>query len=164
MDWPRALAGLLVVLAVLAGAWLVFTALDSPGAYETGTVRALAPDGSHLATVDVRIADTPEKHRVGLSKTDTLGPDEGMLFVFDDPGPRAFYMPESMAFPLDMVFARANGTITTIHHAPLPANVPEGTDARYRGPGRYVLEVPLGWANRTGVSVGDRLVGPAGLG
>ena len=124
-----------------------------------GTTVAVRNDstGPVLATVEVRIADTFQQRYVGLSETESMGPDEGMLFVHDDEGRHAYVM-RNMSFELDIVFIAANGTITTIHHAPLP---PAGTSnadlERYEGRGLYVLEVNRGWANRTGVTVGDRV-------
>jgi hypothetical protein len=63
-----------------------------------------------------------------------------------------------MDFPLDIVFVDADRTITRIHHAPLP---PEGTTGgdltRYRGRGKYVLEVPKGYTTARGIEEGDRI-------
>ncbi|MFC6975151.1 DUF192 domain-containing protein [Halomicroarcula sp. GCM10025709] len=117
--------------------------------------------GPTLATVEVRIADTTTKRYVGLSETDELGPDEGMLFVHDEADTHAYVM-RNMSFPLDIIFVDADGTITTIHHASLP---PPGDETlrRYEGRGKYVLEVNRGWTNRTGVEVGDRVELPAGV-
>ncbi|WP_245545414.1 DUF192 domain-containing protein [Halomicrobium katesii] len=99
------------------------------------------------------IADNSSERITGLSDTDSLAVDEGMLFVFPETGEHAFVMRE-MSFPLDIVYVAANGTVTRIHHAP----VPEGEyERRYPGEGKYVLEVNRGWTNETGVSVGDRL-------
>ena len=123
----------------------------------TVTVQGTPGGGETLATVEVRIADTRTKRYVGLSETAALETGEGMLFVHDEEETHAYVM-RNMSFPLDIVFIDANGTITTIHHAPVP---PEGTSGseleRYRGEGLYVLEVNRGWANRTGVSVGDQV-------
>jgi hypothetical protein len=87
-----------------------------------------------------------------------------MLFVHDAEGQHAYVM-RDMAFPLDIVFVAADGTVTTIHHATLP---PEGTSesdlTRYRGEGRYVLELPLGTTNETGLDAGDRVVVPESVG
>ncbi|WP_254273204.1 DUF192 domain-containing protein [Haloarcula marina] len=135
------------------------TATDAPAT----TVAVRGNESQPLAAVEVRISDTFEQRYTGLSDTESLGPDEGMLFVHDEEGQYAYVM-RDMDFPLDIIFIDANGTITTIHHAPLP---PEGTSeselARYEGRGKYVLEVNRGWANRTGVSVGDTVTLPAGV-
>jgi hypothetical protein len=107
--------------------------------------------------VTVRVADTRSKRYTGLSDTDSLGANEGMLFVHDEEGEYAYVMRE-MAFPLDIVFVDSEGTITAIHHAQLP---PEGTSGgdltRYRGRGQYVLEVPYNYTVERGIEVGDRL-------
>ncbi|MDS0297754.1 DUF192 domain-containing protein [Halogeometricum sp. S1BR25-6] len=115
---------------------------------------AIVSDGEVLTEVDVRVAATYEKRYTGLSDTESLGADEGMLFVHDSEGEHAYVMRE-MAFPLDIVFVDANGTITRIHHAELPPEGSEDDLTRYRGTGKYVLEVPYGYTNETGVDVGD---------
>ncbi|SFR35633.1 DUF192 domain-containing protein [Halogeometricum limi] len=130
------------------------TALPGGDEYDRTTV-SLVSEGDVVAEVDVRVSDTYEKRYTGLSNTDSLGPNEGMLFVHDAQGQYAYVM-RDMAFPIDIVFIDANGTITAVHHAELP---PEGTSnaelTRYRGTGKYVLELPYGYTNETGVDVGD---------
>ncbi|MBX0288140.1 DUF192 domain-containing protein [Halomicroarcula sp. F28] len=114
-----------------------------------------------LGTVDVRISDTFDQRRLGLSDTESLGPNEGMLFVHDEEGEYPYVM-RDMDFDIDIIFIDANRTITTIHHASKP---PEGESysEQYSGRGKYVLEVNRGWANRTGTSVGDTVELPAGV-
>ncbi|MEZ3142296.1 DUF192 domain-containing protein [Halobaculum sp. MBLA0143] len=136
------------MLAVDAG---VFT----PSSYDDATVTVTDEDGSRLATVDVRVADTFQKRYTGLSDTASLADGEGMLFVHDRPGTHAYVM-RDMAFPLDILFVDENGTVTTVHHAELPSSDTADSDLRrYRGYGVYVLEVPHGYTNRTGIDAGD---------
>jgi hypothetical protein len=145
-------AGLALLLLVVAGV-AANPALLITG-YETTTVEAVDGDtGESLATVEVRVADDLVKRYVGLSATDDLAAGEGMLFVHDDAAERAYVMRE-MAFALDIVFVAPDGTVTTIHEA-APESPPL---TRYRGTGRYVLEVPRGWSERHGVDPGDRIV------
>ena len=118
------------------------------------TVTVVDETGTTLGTVDVAVADTAQEHYVGLSETDSLAADEGMLFVFASEETRAFVM-RDMAFAIDMVFVDANGTITTVHHAPVED---DENLTRYTGRARWVLEVPYGWTERHDVSVGDRIV------
>ena len=142
---------LLVLIAIAAAA--TNPALLITG-YETATVEAVDGEtGETLATVDARVADGFVKRYVGLSATDELDAGEGMLFVHGDAAERAYVMRE-MAFPLDIVFVAPNGTVTTVHEA-APESPPY---TRYRGTGRYVLEVPRGWSERHGVEPGDRIV------
>jgi len=128
------------------------------GAYDRATVivEDADGDGARLASVEVRVADTTGKRYTGLSDTESLGPDEGMLFVHESAGEYAYVMRE-MDFPLDIIFADPDGVITTVHTAPLP---PEGTSGgdleRYRGRGQFVLEVNAGYAEEHCIAPGDR--------
>jgi uncharacterized membrane protein (UPF0127 family) len=144
--------GLALCVLVAAAAVAANPALLITG-YETTTVEAVDGEtGASLATVEARVADGFVKRYVGLSATDELDEGEGMLFVHGDADERAYVMRE-MAFGLDIVFVASNGTVTTIHEAE-PESRPL---TRYRGTGRYVLEVPRGWSERNGVEPGDRI-------
>ena len=150
--------GVAILLAVALVAVAINPGLLPTGEYERTTVDILdAETDETLASVTVRVADTRSKRYTGLSDTDSLGANEGMLFVHAEEGEYAYVMRE-MAFPLDIVFVDSEGTITAIHHAQLP---PEGTSGgdltRYRGRGQYVLEVPYNYTVERGIEVGDRL-------
>jgi uncharacterized membrane protein (UPF0127 family) len=170
MNWPdrdRLVTILAVGLVVLAiGLWALgptgpLGGLLHPLEYETGTVTLADENGTELATVEVRIADTERERYVGLSETDSLQAGEGMLFDFPEESRHEFVM-RDMNFPLDIVFVAPNGTITTIHHAPTPSNAAED-DQRYPGTGQYVLEVPRGYTNATGLDVGDTVAIPSNV-
>ncbi|MFC6756443.1 MULTISPECIES: DUF192 domain-containing protein [Haloarcula] len=125
------------------------------------TAVAACDESRTLGTVDVRIAANDRQRWTGLSDTESLGPNEGMLFVHPEEDVQTYVM-RDMDFALDIIYIDANRTITTIHHAPPP---PEGESysERYSGRAKYVLEVNRGWANRTGVSVGDTVELPDGV-
>ncbi|MFB6184389.1 MAG: DUF192 domain-containing protein [Haloarculaceae archaeon] len=150
----------LATLAIVASlVVLASSGLDAGGVDGSRvTVTVVDDNGTQLTTVEARVANTSRERYVGLSETESLAPGTGMLFVHPSVGTHAYVM-RNMSFPLDMVFADASGRITTIHHASVP---PADVDRlhRYRGRGKYVLEVPRGWANETGVAVGDRLQVP----
>lgn len=160
MD-SRTAAVLAAVLLVSVGgvAALELGFLGSDG-YDRTTVAVEDESGQQLATVEVRVSDTFDERYTGLSDTESLAPNEGMLFVHGSES-RKTYVMRDMAFPIDMVFVAANGTITRIHHAELP---PEGTSESdltgYTGRAKYVLEVPYEFTTDHGIEVGDRLVIP----
>jgi len=163
MDRRRLALNIVVFVVLVAVALLILNPplwLVSTGEYDEATVTAVDANGTELATVDVRIADTQSKQRVGLSRTDDLPPGAGMLFVFEDESVRYFHM-KNMSFPLDVIFVAGNGTVTTIHHAPVPSATPESDLRTYGGTAKWVLEVDRGWANETGLEVGDRIEVPA---
>lgn len=124
--------------------------------YETTEVRVLTPDGDELGSVTAAIADTNELRYLGLSDTEYLPEDRGMLFVYDSVDRRTFVMRE-MEFGVDIVFADEEGVITEIHHAPEPGPDEDGDEQRYRGRGQYVLEVGYEWTAERGVGEGDVL-------
>jgi uncharacterized membrane protein (UPF0127 family) len=146
--------------AVAVGLALVVVGLSVAGpqagvgaAPDSETTRlTVHPADGAPAQVQVRIADTPGERFTGLSRTAALGPEEGMVFVYQDTAERAFVM-RGMAFPLDIVFVDGNGTITTVHHAAADA------DREFSGQARWVIEVNRGWTTTRGVSVGDRVTG-----
>ena len=160
MDTRRVVAIAALALVAVAAVVLVFfpgLLIGDPGPYNTTTVSVVDENGTSLATVEVRVADTFEKRYVGLSDTDSLASDEGMLFVHDEEGEHSYVM-RGMDFPIDIVFLDSDGTVVEIVHAST-----DGENAPYSARAKYVLEVNRGWANRTGTSVGDTVEIPDGV-
>jgi uncharacterized membrane protein (UPF0127 family) len=108
--------------------------------------------------VRVEIADTESTRQRGLMFRKSLGPDEGMLFVFDAPGFYPFWMKNTL-IPLDMLWLDREGRVVSIASAvppcradPCPSYPPAaGTTAL------YVVEVNAGFAKQHGVKVADVL-------
>ena len=151
----RTVGGIVVTLAALLlfvyFVWPPVWLLD-PGTYETTNVSVQDANGTELTAVEVRIADTRDKRYVGLSETDSLAADSGMLFVHSEEATQRYVM-RNMSFPLDIVFIDSDGQITAIRHAAVD-------DGAKTGRAQYVLEVNRGWANATGVERGDTVVIP----
>lgn len=152
-----ALLGSLAIAVLLAFPPL---ALVDPGDYETTTLTIRDTNGSHLATVQARVADTQEKRRIGLMRTTALENGSGMLFVHPRDGSYTYHM-RNMSFDIDIVFVDADGTITAIRYASAPG--PGEESDTYTGQGKYVLEVPRGYTNATGIDPGDRVDVPGDL-
>ncbi len=133
------------------------TPTEVHASYDRTTVRVLdGESGEELGRVEAAIADNRSLRRTGLSDTEELPADRGMLFVYDRERELTYVMRE-MSFPLDIVFVRANGTIDSIHERPAPEDGEDGDDIEASGEGQYVLEVNRGWAAERGVEPGDRL-------
>lgn len=130
---------------------------DGHSSYETTEVTVIDNEtGAELGVITAAIADNGTLRYTGLSETDEMPRNRGMLFVFGSSARWTFVM-RNMSFGLDMVFVSANGTITTIHHAPAPGPNEDGGSQQYSGNGKYVLEVNKGWTTNHSVEVGDRL-------
>lgn len=124
--------------------------------YDAVDLYAETPGGETLGGVRAALALTGDQQYLGLSDAEEMPEEGGMLFVFDSPGDLTFVMRE-MDFGLDIIFADADRTITTIHNAPEPGPDEDGNEQEYPGYGQYVLEVNYGWTDRNGVSEGDVL-------
>ena len=113
--------------------------------------------GEELGRVEAAIADNYSLRKTGLSETDRLPADRGMLFVYDEPQPELKYVMRNMSFPLDIVFVHGDGTIQSIHHVRAPEAGEDGESITASGEGQYVLEVNRGWTTDRGIEAGDRL-------
>lgn len=132
------------------------TASGTDSAYEHATVRFVDGNGTELGVVRAAIAETGSQKYTGLSKTDALPEDRGMLFPYDSERNLTYVM-RNMSFGIDIIYVSANRTITRIHHAPEPPDDEDGESHRYPGRGKYVVEVTFEWTTRHGVEVGDRI-------
>lgn len=97
------------------------------------------------------VARTVSERRAGLSGLDGLADGQGMLFVYDPPQVAVFGI-KDVTFPIEVVFIAENGMVSSIE--PLD---PGDVDRRVTSPAAvdYVLEVPQGWCEINGVSVGS---------
>ena len=95
------------------------------------------------------LAVTASERSQGLSGRPSLDTNRAMLFVYDEDGPRTFWMPD-MHFPLDMVWIKADCTV-----AGVSANVPNPEPETLldqlphypsTAPVRFVLEINAGQA------------------
>jgi uncharacterized protein len=105
-------------------------------------------------TVQAELADDEEERAMGLMGRHSLGPDQGMLFVYPDEAPRSFWM-KNTPLPLSIAFLDAQGRIVRIADmAPLDLSpVPS------RRPAMYALEMERGWFAAHGVFEGDKVLG-----
>ena len=108
--------------------------------------------------VRVEVADTEPKRDRGLMFRKSMAANEGMIFLFDEPGFYPFWMKNTL-IPLDMLWLDGDGKIVSIAEAvpckadPCPSIPPaEGTQAL------YVVELVSGFAKEHKLKVGDLLV------
>ena len=124
---------------------------QAPVTFEREALTVPTDDGP--LTLDVEIADTPQRRSRGLMERTDIGANEGMLFEFGPPREITMWM-RNTPTALDMIFLAPDGTITHV----APDTVPFSTDiVSSRGPAAFVLEVVAGSAARWGLEPGDRL-------
>ena len=105
--------------------------------------------------LEVQIADTEPRRVRGLMFQDQLPYDQGMIFVFDEPGLYSLWM-LNMQFHLDMIWFDENGKVVHIEKDVPPCKtaleittcqsvVPEGN-------AKYVLEVTSGFIDQNNIT------------
>jgi uncharacterized membrane protein (UPF0127 family) len=110
--------------------------------------------GKHKLTAEVAV--TPEETSTGLMHRFSLKPDTGMLFVFERPEVRSFWMRNTYV-ALSIAFIGADGRIVNIE------DMQPQTEALHwsKGAVSYALEMKKGWFAEKGIVPGDRVEGLA---
>lgn len=110
--------------------------------------------------LEVQIADSEPRRVRGLMFQDALPDDQGMIFVFADPGLYSLWM-LNMQFPLDMIWFDQDGNVIHIEKNVPPCKtaleittcqsvVPDGEAS-------YVLEVTAGFIDRNNITHDSKL-------
>lgn len=99
----------------------------------------------------VQIAETEEERETGLSKTEKLDQDSGMLFVIPEGSTQVAFTMEDMSYDLDLIFINEDDEVYDIQQGKAGSKDPiisTGEDTV-----KYVLEVNP----NSGIKVGDEL-------
>jgi len=105
---------------------------------------------------EVEIADTLETRAQGLMFKECLGPDSGMLFIFDREDHYSFWM-KNMLFPLDIIWMNKDKEAVFIEKNVMPCK----KDCFAIFPDKeamYVLELNAGTADKINLRKGDDLI------
>lgn len=104
----------------------------------------------------VEIAEDDATRAQGLMDRTTMAADHGMLFVFQDDAPRAFWM-KNTKIPLDMLFFDAQRRLVSVQRDVQPCLADPCRGYSSGAPARYVLELNAGEAAKLGLHPGDEL-------
>jgi uncharacterized membrane protein (UPF0127 family) len=100
----------------------------------------------------IEIANTDPTREHGLMERDSMPNNRGMIFVFPDETPRAFWM-KNTRIPLDIVFLDHAGQIVSIKQMKAYDLTSVPSDA----PAKYAIELNAGAAQAAGLKVGDQV-------
>lgn len=103
--------------------------------------------------VQMQVAALPAEVQRGLMHRQSLGPDEGMLFVFMRPQPLGFWM-RNTTIPLDIGYIAPDGELREIYQMhPL-----DELTVQSRGRDlQFALEMNQGWFRKNNVKPGAKL-------
>src|SRR3989344_6137269 len=104
--------------------------------------------------LELTVADSQEEKEIGLSETNSLPQEKGMIFLFEKPGLYSFWM-KNMKFPIDIIYIN-NDQIVTIQNNVQPVKEQESpTVYTSTEPADKVLEIQAGLAKTYGFKKGD---------
>ena len=100
----------------------------------------------------IEIPKTSAQFNLGLMFRESLDPNAGMLFIFDEVSEKSFHMRHT-TIPLDIAFINEEGVIESIKELEPLRSSPVYSDADVL----YALEVNRGWFEENDVKVGDKI-------
>lgn len=107
-----------------------------------------------MYVIQAEVARTHNEQSVGLMHRRSMGVNEGMLFVYDTPQVRCYWMRNTL-IPLTIAFADDDGTIVNLKDMQ-PRSEQSHCSTR---PVRYALEMNQGWFKERGLKPGFKLRG-----
>lgn len=114
--------------------------------------KIVAPNG----VIFIETADTPDSRRLGLSGRESIGSDEGLLFVFDSSSQDNCFWMKDMNFPIDMVFLNEEKLVVSVVIGATPDTYPRTFCPDE--PAKYGLEIEAGRLNELGIEPGVELI------
>lgn len=105
----------------------------------------------------VEIAQSPLERTQGLSKRPSLGENEGMLFIFDEPHLLSFWMKDT-EIPLSIGFFDAEGKLLEVKEMePIQPGQKQQPIYRSERAAMYAVETNKGWFQKHKISKGAQL-------
>jgi len=138
-------------VALLLTAFLIPFEVDarpSPTEFRVITLQA----GMHR--IQAEIGSTPDERARGLMFRKSLGPNQGMAFLFDQTAIHCMWMKNTL-IPLSVAFLAEDGSIINV------ADMQPQTETSHCAtkPARYALEMNLGWFAKRGLTTGSKITG-----
>jgi uncharacterized membrane protein (UPF0127 family) len=155
------LESILPALLRRATSWRGLAAALLAGAFLAGAPNARAEVPLPVTQVKVaghalrvEVAATQEQRAKGLMFREKLAKNDGMLFVFDEPGYHGMWMMNTL-IALSVAFIDGEGRILNI------ADMEPGTldEHAAAGPARYAIETNKGWFAGRRIKAGDKITG-----
>jgi len=149
------IAGTMLVSFISCGAPAETESAGVPsldGDFDRGTLAIESDDGVRHE-LDIYLATNFDQQRRGLMFVRRMPENTGMLFVYEDSGMHSMWM-KNTYIPLDMVFARADGSVSSVIHDTQPLSL---TSQGSIEAVNYVLELNAGTARRLKIGRHSRI-------
>lgn len=121
---------------------------------EAPTEFRVIPLSAGIHVIRAEVAMAPAERSKGLMNRPALGPNQGMVFLFDEPAVQCMWMRNTL-IPLSVAFIADDGRIVNIEDM-----TPKSDDNHCATkPARYALEMNKGWFAKHGITAGARISG-----
>lgn len=103
-----------------------------------------------------KVARTSAEREKGLSGREHLGKNDGMLFIFEEPGLYGFWM-KDMKFPIDIIWIKDGRIVGFSENVEPQISAQESELKIYKPPGLIdrALEINANGAKQHGIKIGD---------
>ncbi len=118
-----------------------------------GSLTIQDAQGKQIGVFDIEIASTVVKRQIGLMYRESMEPNQGMLFEFDEVDTHGFWM-KNTYLPLDMLFIDTDKNVAYIAENTVPFS--EETVVPDK-PVKYVLELNAGTAKKMNIQIGNKV-------
>lgn len=107
--------------------------------------------------IEAYVADTEAKREKGLMHVTAIPENQGMIFVFEDEQPLAFWMKNTL-IPLSIGYFNNKAELIDIQEMSVPSLMEERPpNYPSKAPARLALEMNKGWFSRHRIKVGAKL-------
>ncbi|MFI5240850.1 MAG: DUF192 domain-containing protein [Microgenomates group bacterium] len=155
---------LLPLAAVALFVILVGVFVKDPGKFglqNASTVSTPSPSAKEIkvgnVNLNVSVADNAQKRAKGLSGTESLNENGGILFVFDSENASPSFWMKDMLIPLDIIWINDGKVVQIDKNAQPPEKgAKDSSLLLYKSKVKvdYVLEVNAGFAEKNNIKVG----------
>lgn len=118
-----------------------------------GELSLIKPEGDTIRKIDIEIADSQYEHETGLMYRESMENSQGMLFIYDEAAPRAFYM-KNTYIPLDIIYYASDSTAVSYYENAEPM---DETSLPSDEPAQFVLELNAGLIEEWNIEIGDKI-------
>jgi uncharacterized protein len=150
MKNSRLVLPIAVAFVIIASGFFFFVAKNiiEPSGPADSTITITVGEKIIIAEV----VDTPDKMTRGLGGRENLSDGEGVWFIFAESAKHGIWM-RNMKFPIDILWFDENLRLVHVKEDANPDTYPEIFSPPVNS--RFVLEIPSGYAEKTGIKLGD---------
>ena len=110
--------------------------------------------------IEVQATETLQEKKLGLGKRDSLTKNTGMIFVYNSPGNRIFWM-KGMRFKIDIIWILKGKVAHIVKNISPPSIMTPDNRLPVYGSGviaDMVLEVPAGYSDKIDLKINDSVL------